>query len=431
MGTKEVPLTIAALKDLLTLGGLPDTLAVTASFTGAGDIYPTPFRLGAATAAAIAATQIAAQMLEKRSDPFTVNLGISAATTSSFRYIRLNGDPIKGPRDPLTGFYLCSDGRWIFLHLNFPHHRARALDVLGIVEPDRKVIEHAVSGWGSAQLEDRLNQAGACATVALDREQWRASEAFSKLSTHSLLTIDKIDNSPPVERSVIRNLRVIDFTRVLAGPTCGRVLAELGASVLRVNNPHFADLPAYELDANRLKEQVTLDLQTPQDVQRLQSAVDNADIFLQAYRPKAIDRYGLSAADLTARRPGLIYVSLSAYGALNERRGFDSVLQSAAGLAMQQGGGVPNLLPTSPIDYLSGFLLAYGTLLALFRRAHEGGSYVVRTSLAQVADWLATLSPNSRTTSHLPSDELIASFMQQTKAGAGLLEHLRSPVTCF
>src|SRR5580692_2524143 len=114
MGTKEVPLTIAALKDLLTLGGLPDTLAVTASFTGAGDIYPTPFRLGAATAAAIAATQIAAQMLEKRSDPFTVNLGISAATTSSFRYIRLNGDPIKGPRDPLTGFYLCSDGRWIF-----------------------------------------------------------------------------------------------------------------------------------------------------------------------------------------------------------------------------------------------------------------------------------------------------------------------------
>jgi crotonobetainyl-CoA:carnitine CoA-transferase CaiB-like acyl-CoA transferase len=173
---------------------------------------------------------------------------------------------------------------------------------------------------------------------------------------------------------------------------------------------------------------VTLDLQTPQDVQRLQSAIESTDISLQAYRPKVADRYGLSAADLTARKPGLIYVSLSAYGAMTERRGFDSVLQSAAGLAMQQGSGTPNLLPTSPIDYLSGFLLAYGTLVALFRRAREGGSYVVRTSLAQVADWLATLSPNSRMTSNLPSDELIASFLQQTTTGAGLVEHLRSPV---
>ena len=427
----EARLAKALLVNLLELGGLSAALAGRATFVGAGDIYPTPFRLGATMAAAVAAIRLAADSLEGRTLPFAVDLAVAAASTSSFRYVRLNGAPTASPRDVLTGFYAAADGQPVFLHLNFPHHRARAFATLGLRDPDRAAIGRAVAVWPSDQLDERLNAAGACATITRDRMAWRASSSFAALSSRPLVTIDKIADSEPHSRKsrALAELRVVDFTRVLAGPTCGRVLAEGGASVLRVNNPRLGDLPAYELDANRLKRQVTLDLDAPADREQLLADIEVADVFLQAYRPGAVARYGLSAEALALRRRGLIYVSLSAYGEADGRRGFDSVLQAAAGLALEQGQGVPALLPTSPIDYLSGFLLAYGALVALGRRAREGGSYVVRTSLAQVAEWLAALPPTPRALDEMPSNAFIDGLMQQTTTAAGIVVHLRSPIT--
>lgn len=431
MATDEARLAKTLLTDLLALGGLPSGLADRVTFTGIGDIYPTPFRLGAAMAAAIAAAALAADTLEGRETPFSVDLAIAAATSSSFRYVRLDGAPVKGPRDPLTGFYTAADGWPVFLHLNFPHHRARAFATLGLADADREAIATAVARWPAERLEERLNAADACATIARDRKAWHESPAFAALAGRPLVEIEKIADSPPQWRKgdAAGPLHVVDFTRVLAGPTCGRILAEGGASVLRINNPRFGDLKAYELDANRLKRQETLDLGAPADRERLLTHADAADVFLQAYRPGVATRYGFSPEVLAARRPGLVHVSLSAYGEADGRRGFDSVLQAAAGLAMEQGEGVPTLLPTSPIDYLSGFLLAYGALVALDRRAREGGSYVVRTSLAQVAEWLAALPPAPHPPKAMPDAAMIDGFMQQTATSAGIVGHLRSPVT--
>ncbi len=409
----------ASLIRLLSESGAQGLDPTAVSFLGADDLYAGPFQTGHVTGVALAAAALA----HRPDARFTLDLDHAALMSEGYRHVLLDGQSVAAPRDPLTGFYDTSDGRQIFLHVNFPHHRQRALALLR-AEPERRSLEQAIRAWTIPVLDAALMAAGAISAPVLAPDEWR--DLTQKLP---LVSIDKIGDSPPIH---METPRVIDFTRVLAGPTCGRLLAEQGADVTRIDNPLYPDLMSYRLDANRNKTELTLDLRAPDQREQLLHLIQSADVFLHAYRPGVAEREGLSAQALCAQHPGLIHASLSAYDegtVFAGRRGFDSAVQAASGMAMVQGDGTASLLPTSPLDYAAGFLLAFGVNEALRRRAREGGSYRVRTSLARVASWIMDL----RRTTALPENkerlaQMMAHHAQDSVTPMGVIRHIASPI---
>jgi crotonobetainyl-CoA:carnitine CoA-transferase CaiB-like acyl-CoA transferase len=195
----------------------------------------------------------------------------------------------------------------------------------------------------------------------------------------------------------LSGIRVLDLTRVLAGPTCARTLAEHGADVLKITAAHLPHLGYQEYDTGHGKRSAHLDLREPQDVETLRGLVREADVFSQGYRPGTLGQRGFSPEALAQLRPGIVVVSLSAFshvGPWAARRGFDTVVQTVSGITSRQGelfpGAEPGpqFYPVSAIDYLTGYLMACGALVALARRTREGGSWLVRISLAQTGRWL-------------------------------------------
>src|SRR5262249_38612057 len=133
----------------------------------------------------------------------------------------------------------------------------------------------------------------------------------------------------------------------------------------------------------------------PEEAECLRELVRGADVFSQGYRPGAIAGLGFGFEEVVALRPGIVYVQLSAFGHVGPwsgRRGFDSIVQAHSGIAGEHAvGGTPRFAPANPLDYMTGYLAAFGVMEALARRAREGGSYLVRLSLAQTGRWLAGL----------------------------------------
>jgi crotonobetainyl-CoA:carnitine CoA-transferase CaiB-like acyl-CoA transferase len=227
---------------------------------------------------------------------------------------------------------------------------------------------------------------------------------------------------------------VLDLTRVLAGPTCARTLAEHGADVLKVSSPHLPHSGDIEIDTGLGKLSTFLDLRRPAEVETLASLVRDGrcDVFSQSYRPGSLAARGFGAQALAALRPGIVCVELSAWGRAGpwaQRRGFDTVVQCASGMAMIQGGdGPPRTMPVSAIDYVSGYLMAFGAMVALARRAREGGSWVVRVSLARTGKWivergLLDAAAAAAVPRELPEDE-IERITQRSPSPHGLIRHL-------
>jgi crotonobetainyl-CoA:carnitine CoA-transferase CaiB-like acyl-CoA transferase len=190
---------------------------------------------------------------------------------------------------------------------------------------------------------------------------------------------------------------VLDLTRVLAGPTCARTLAEHGADVLKITGAHLPSIGHQEYDTGHGKLSAHLDLRDLKDLETLRGLVREADVFSQGYRPGTLGQRGLSPEELTQLRPGLVYISMCAFshaGPWASRRGFDTVVQTVSGMTHRQGELFPGdepgpqFYPVSAIDYLTGYLMAFGAMVALARRTREGGSWLVRISLAQVGRWL-------------------------------------------
>lgn len=440
----QVPTVIsadAALRALLESAGLESAFADSFRFDGDDPIYPTRYRIGTAAAVALAAVRALARPMAPGSGRVPIDVCGAAVSTESFRHLYLDGVRVTSPRDALTGFYTTRDERQIFLHLNFPHHRARIAAVLGELV-DRDTLQRDVAGWNASELEAAIIDHGACAQVVQSPQEWYAGEQAGVLRPLPPVEIVRIGDSPPepmpAGAAPLESLSVVDFTRVLAGPVCGRTLADLGANVIRIENPLYTDLRPYQLDANRGKQKLTLDLRRPEDLAQLRSAVSRADVFSQAYRPGVAQRLGLDAHDLVKMRPGIVSASLSAFGHLGPwrgRRGFDSSIQAAAGLAAPNRAIPPAFLPTSPIDYVSGYLLAFGVLAALRRRAGEGGSYLVRASLARTAMWMDSLGHiDPETLARRPEDiasRTIARLSSESDTPEGLLRHLPSPTRLF
>ena len=371
---------------------------------GADPILPTPFRIGETAAASLAAVGLAVSDLwalkTGRGQQVVVDARRATASLRSGKYVALDGAPVAEERTPVMGVYPTADGRWMYLHCNFPNHRDAALGVLG-VEEDREAVRQVVSRWKALELEEAIIAAKGAGGMARSMEEWSRHPHSAAVGSLPLLEIEKIADGPPQPLPEgprpLSGVRVLDLTRVLAGPTCARTLAEHGADVMKITAQHLPSSTSQEYDTGHGKLSAHLDLRQENDVQILRQLTEQADVFSQGYRPGTLDQRGFSPADLAKLRPGIVYVSLSAFGRVGpwaSRRGFDTVVQTVSGITTRQGelfpgdGPGPQFYPVSAIDYLTGYLMAFGVLVALARRAQEGGSWMVRASLAQTGRWL-------------------------------------------
>ena len=371
---------------------------------GADPILPTPFRIGETAAASLAAVGLAVSDLwglrTGRGQEVKVDGRQATASLRSGKYLEMDGTPVAAERTPVMGVYPAKNGRWSYLHCNFPNHRDAALGVLG-VEEDREAVRRAVEQWDALELEEAIIAAQGAGGMVRSMAEWAQHPQSASVASLPLLEIEKIGDSPPEPMPEgprpLSGIRVLDLTRVLAGPTCARTLAEHGADVMKISGQHLPFSPSQELDTGHGKLSAHIDLRKNEEVETLRELVSQADVFSQGYRPGTLARRGLSPQDLAKLRPGIVYVSLSAFGRVGpwaHRRGFDTVVQTVSGITHRQGElfpGVepgPQFYPVSAIDYLTGYLMAFGAMVALARRVQEGGSWLVRASLAQTGRWL-------------------------------------------
>jgi crotonobetainyl-CoA:carnitine CoA-transferase CaiB-like acyl-CoA transferase len=392
-----------ALAHLLHLAQRAPVTDDNMTITGQDPVLPTNYLLGTAGAAVIAATGVAAADLwhlhSRRRQRVAVDLRTAAAALRSDRYCRVNGVPPADPGSPIHGFYQTRDSRWVQLHCNFPHHRDGVLKLLGCANDRDAVAKAIATSWDGLALEDALTDAQLCAGLVRSRDEWMAHPQAQAVATLPLFDIIKIADSPPEPLSAgerpLSDIRVLDLTHVIAGPVGGRTLAEHGADVLRLTAPHRPVQERLLVDTGHGKRSAYLDLQRAKDVEQLRTLVRQADVFSQGYRPHALAARGFSPEALAALRPGIVYVTLSAYshvGPWQHKRGFDSLVQSVSGMVHDESkAATPRHLPAQALDYCSGYLMAFGAMMALARRAREGGSYLVRVSLCQTGHWIDTL----------------------------------------
>jgi crotonobetainyl-CoA:carnitine CoA-transferase CaiB-like acyl-CoA transferase len=320
----------------------------------------------------------------------------------SERYQRIAGRAPAPAWDRIAGLYRCGDDRYVRLHTNFPHHREGMLRLLGCAY-DRKAVAAALSGWQAEALEAAAAEAGLVAVMVRSPEQWAAHAQGRAVASLPLLEITRIGEAPPralpkAASRPLSGLRVLDLTRVIAGPVCGRTLAAHGAEVMRITAPHLPALAELDVDTGRGKLSAELDLRAAEERERLTALLRDAHVFVQGYRPGALAHLGFSPEACAEARPGIVAVSLSAYGRNGpwaSRRGFDSLVQSASGInhaeAEAAGSALPKELPAQALDHASGYLMALGAMLALLRKEVEGGSWHVQVSLARTGHWLANL----------------------------------------
>ena len=409
------------LQALWQLGGGAAEALAQVQFTGNPAQLPSTFQIGSLASASIAVQALAAaqiwQMRGGAAQPISVNQRHALAMFKSDRYLRINGQPAADPWSKIAGYYQAGDGRWIQLHTNFPHHRDGVLALLQCLD-ERTFVAQAIAKWPAAALESTLIEAGMCAAMIRTEDEWRAHPQAQAIAALPLFEIERVADGPPLPVAAhegasaaqvpprpLSGVRVLDLSRVIAAPVGARTLAQHGADVLAICAAHLPNIDSLLIDTGRGKRSGQLDLRNGAERQQLQQLTAGADVFLQAYRPGALDQYGLSAAELCRAYPGLIYVSLSAWGHLGpwaQRRGFDSLVQSSSGIAYDEGvaahehvlrgkAAAPGKLPFQALDHATGYLIAYATMLALQRRATEGGSYHVRLSLAQTGQYLQAM----------------------------------------
>ncbi|MEU3617692.1 CoA transferase [Streptomyces sp. NPDC006872] len=328
-----------------------------------------------------------------------VDDGAVAAAFTSERQVLVDGRaPVLFA--PLSRFWRTADGR-VRTHANYPHHRARLLKALGMSEDaDPATVEAALGERSALDVEDAVFAAGGLAVALRTPQEWAAHEQAAAIAARPLVERGRLDGArartfAPLDGTPVlpaAGLRVLDLTRVLAGPVATRTLALLGADVLRVDAPHPAELPDQHADTGFGKRSALLDLTATADRRVFEELLAAADVVVAGYRPGALDRFGLSPEALAERRPGLVVAQVSAWGAYGPwggRRGFDSLVQAATGIAAVEGSAErPGALPAQALDHGTGYLLAAGVLRALTEQSHDGGSRFVRLALARTAAWL-------------------------------------------
>ncbi|WP_037852836.1 CoA transferase [Streptomyces sp. NRRL S-1824] len=354
---------------------------------------------------ALAAAELAARRAGSAGGPVErvrVDDGAVATAFLSERHLRVDG---RAPTNfaPLSRFWRTADG-WVRTHANYPHHRARLLAALGLpADTGVDAVAAVLAERRAVEIEETVYAAGGLAVALRTPEEWAAHEQGAAIATRPLLTLDRTEGPgqvgarrlPAVSGSPLlpaAGLRVLDMTRVLAGPVATRTLALLGADVLRIDAPQLPESQDAHNDTGFGKRSVSLDLGDRADRATFDELLTAADVLVTGYRPGALEAYGLTPEALAVRRPGLVLAQVSAwgrYGPWHERRGFDSLVQVATGIAAVEGeAGTPGALPAQALDHGTGYLLAAGVLRALTEQHEDGGSRLLRLALGQTARWL-------------------------------------------
>ena len=386
----------------------PSDRAGSVVITGADPIVPSVHRVGAATAGVLAAAGAAVAAIWKlrQGEEQDVSVDVRRAVVPGLQTIgHLYQNGYRIPPHPrgtdYPGFFRTADGRIIFLLRSFiyPEILLRLMNVLDCGY-EAASFARAAARWHSQELEDALARRKAVGVIARTRQEWRDHPQGRWLAARPAVHIEQIGESAPepFQRAPrpLAGVRVLDFTHVLAGPTTSKLLAEHGADVLHVCAPWRQDPHAMHLDTGWGKRCALIDLEQAGEEHKLRSLLGGADLFVQSWRPGAMERTGLGPQEVAKLRPGIVYVSVSCYGyggPWRERGGFEPIGQTACGLAIDEGSAAaPKLAPTGTVnDYLTAYLAAAGALAALVRRAREGGSYHVQVSLTRTSMFLQEL----------------------------------------
>ncbi|MDB5563652.1 MAG: carnitine dehydratase [Tardiphaga sp.] len=421
------------------VGGDPSTLpAVT--LTGDEPQLPSSFRVAAAAQVSLAAAGLAAahiwQLRSGQSQSVSIDMRHAVVECRSERYLRLDGHPPPPAWDAIAGVYKTRDERFVRLHTNFPHHRDAVCQVLNC-KPERADVQAALLQWDGEAFETAAYAAGGVVALMRSYDEWSALPQAEAITVLPLIEISKIGEAAPKPwpsgDRPLSGLRVLDLSRVIAGPVAGRTLAAHGADVMLISSPDLPAIPWLTIDTGRGKLSSFVDLKSEQGRDVLRGLLAEADIFSQGYRPQSLAALGFSPAEAATINPGIVYVSLSAYGREGpwaERRGFDSLVQCATGFnhAEGQAAGVegPKELPAQMLDHATGYLMAFGAMMAQARQAREGGSWHVQVSLARTGKWLWDMGrlADGLAAEDLPGDE-IKPFVAQTPSGFGMLSAVR------
>ncbi len=434
------------MSGLLGEVGLPTALADRVTVTGDERPFETPFQVVECAASVLGAIGAAASTLwEQRTgevQTVSVSRGHAGASLVGFAFQRLEeGETPVAPfalDRPLVKLYRCGDGRWIHLQGQFPHMAERASAVLGCpVDSPSEMVADRVERWDGLALEEALAEADACGAMARTMDEWAAHPQAQAVAPLGRVSIEKMGESAPeapgtpaspggAPRRPLDGLRVLDLSRLLAGPTNGRTLAEHGADVLLVNSPRLVNIPAFVMDTGHGKRSCCLDLERGEDVATLRELTARADVFTQGYRGGSLDRRGFSPSGLAEMRPGIVVVTINCYGDVGPwrtRPGWEQMAQTVSGMVIGQGDADhPRLVPAAACDYTTGYLAALGTLAALWRRSIEGGSYHVRVSLCQTAAWFTRTHRAEAPPGNGFGD--VSSYLTRTLTPYGALQHL-------
>jgi len=424
------------LADLWTLAGGDLSALDAVTLTGEEPQLPSSFRVAVAAQASIAASGLAAAEIWRMRSGETQEVGVdmrhAVVECRSERYLRVDGQPPPPAWDIIAGVYRTGDGRFVRLHTNFPHHRAAVCDVLSC-KPEREAVQAALLQWNGEAFETAAYAAGGVVALMRSHDEWSDLPQARALAELPVVVIEKIGEAAPrpwpAGNQPLAGLRVLDVSRVIAGPVAGRTLAAHGADVMLVSGPDLPAIPWLVIDTGRGKFSCALDLKSEQGRDIMRELVAGADIVSQGYRPTALASLGFAPEQAAQLSPGIISVSLSAYGHAGpwaERRGFDSLVQTATGFnhAEGQAAGIdgPKELPAQMLDHATGYLMAFGAMMAKVRQSREGGSWHVRVSLAQTGRWLWNLG---RLAEGLQADDLrgeaVGPFLQESSSGFGPL----------
>jgi crotonobetainyl-CoA:carnitine CoA-transferase CaiB-like acyl-CoA transferase len=369
---------------------------------------PSSFNVGAAAQASIGCAALAAAALHHaRTGPWQqVGVERQAAERECTAYFKVDG-VAPAAWEKFSGLYRTRDGH-VRIHANFEHHRDGILELLELPGADvaeREDVSNALSSWSALEFETAAAERGLVVAMVRSFDEWDAHAHAVATRELPLVGIRRIGDLPPANtipdltptQRPLAGVRVLDLTRILAGPICGRTLAAYGADVMLVNSPDLPNIASI-VDTSRGKRSVHVDLKDAEGRALLANLLSDAHVLVQGYRPGALAALGLDPDTVAKTRPGIVYASLSAYGnegPWSSRRGFDSLVQTAAGFnhaeAAAAGASNPKTLPVPILDYASGFLMAFGAQAALLKQGELGGSWHVEVSLLQTANWLRSL----------------------------------------
>ena len=434
-----------ALRGLWQLAGLAPDALDHARLTGADPVLPSSFAVGTAAQSSIAAAALAAAEIRfaRAGRRQLVSVDMRHAALDCCGHFTIDG---RKPElwEKFSGLYPCggeSAPGWVRIHANFAHHRDGALKLLGLCADESTTREHVVQalrGWRAEEFEQAAADAGVVVAALRSFDEWDRHPQGRAVAAAPLLTIERIGDAPPrplspiaADEAPLAGVRVLDLTRILAGPVCGRALAACGADVMLVNAPHLPNIEAI-IDTSRGKLSALIDLRSAEGRAAFAALLAQAHVMVQGYRPGGLDALGFGPEEAARLRPGVVYVSLDAYGHEGPwagRRGFDSLVQTATGFnhaeAQAAGAAQPKALPMQILDYASGYLMALGAQAALLRQSSEGGSWQVRVSLARTGLWLRGLGrvPDGFSAPAARFDD----YLEESDSGYGRLVALRHP----